>query len=409
MDRLETATAPGLWGTAVYQHDALGNRTLKSDSSVTTSVTFDADNRIESATGNEAFSAMTFTWDPAGHLASSSDGTTYLYDGHGRRVQKADAAQTIVYHYDAAGRVIAETLRDGTKVREYFYLANKLLAVDGCITGAPPGCSSERQWYHTDTLGSVLARTDLSGAVVANLDYQPWGEQWSPPAAAGDRQYNGRVYDPGTGFHDYGARMYWPEIGRFISADTYAGDIANPASLNRYSYVWNNPYKYVDPNGRNPVLMNLGQRFMQWCQSGGCQAAGNAALAAAAAVAAWAGIEIAKDAAKSDATLLPDSAWDKKAPHPQNAKNKYGPPGETIDWERYNPDTGELEKSKVTYDEFGRQKVRTDYTDHGDPDAHENPHHENTEYGPGRTDGEKSGPKPGPGKGHPETLKPSGG
>jgi RHS repeat-associated protein len=60
-------------------------------------------------------------------------------------------------------------------------------------------------------------------------------------------QYNGRVFDPGTGFHDYGARMYWPQIGRFISPDTAGPDLADPASLNRYSYVLNNPYKYVDP------------------------------------------------------------------------------------------------------------------------------------------------------------------
>jgi RHS repeat-associated protein len=70
-------------------------------------------------------------------------------------------------------------------------------------------------------------------------------------------QYNGRVFDPGTGFHDYGARMYWPQIGRFISADSYQGDIRNPASLNRYSYVLNNPYRYVDPNGHDPVQSRI--------------------------------------------------------------------------------------------------------------------------------------------------------
>jgi RHS repeat-associated protein len=65
-------------------------------------------------------------------------------------------------------------------------------------------------------------------------------------------QYNGRVFDQGTGFHDYGARMYWPQIGRFISPDTAAPDLANPASFNRYGYVLNNPYKYVDPTGLTP-------------------------------------------------------------------------------------------------------------------------------------------------------------
>jgi RHS repeat-associated protein len=71
---------------------------------------------------------------------------------------------------------------------------------------------------------------------------------------AGDRQYNGRVFDPGTDFHDYGARLYWPAIGRFVSADPLPGDPRHPVSINRYAYVMNNPLKYVDPSG----LLSLG-------------------------------------------------------------------------------------------------------------------------------------------------------
>lgn len=66
-----------------------------------------------------------------------------------------------------------------------------------------------------------------------------------------DIQYNGRIYDPSTGFHDYGARLYWPEIGRFVSVDPAGTHLENPASLNRYAYVLNNPYRYVDPDGRS--------------------------------------------------------------------------------------------------------------------------------------------------------------
>jgi len=61
-----------------------------------------------------------------------------------------------------------------------------------------------------------------------------------------------RVFDPGTGFHDYGACMYWPQIGRFISPDTAAPDLANPASFNWHSYVLNAPHKYTDSTGRTP-------------------------------------------------------------------------------------------------------------------------------------------------------------
>ncbi len=72
-------------------------------------------------------------------------GTSYLYDGLGRRVQKTVSGQSVVYHYDAAGRVLAETLPDGTKVRDYIYLAGKLIAIDGCVEGVPPTCAAVRQ------------------------------------------------------------------------------------------------------------------------------------------------------------------------------------------------------------------------------------------------------------------------
>jgi len=47
----------------------------------------------------------------------------------------------------------------------------------------------------------------------------------------------------------YGARYYDWVLGRFISADTIVPNQFNPQSLNRYSYVLNNPLKYTDPTG----------------------------------------------------------------------------------------------------------------------------------------------------------------
>lgn len=46
-----------------------------------------------------------------------------------------------------------------------------------------------------------------------------------------------------------GAREYDPSLGRWLSADSIVPDPANPQSLNRYSYVSNNPLRYVDPSG----------------------------------------------------------------------------------------------------------------------------------------------------------------
>src|SRR5207247_637341 len=83
-------------------------------------------------------------------------------------------------------------------------------------------------------------------------DYRPFGDTQSSSGATTSRQYNGRVHDQGTGLYYYGARYYDPAIGRFISADTATGGQGDLQSQNRYAYVMNNPYKYVDPTGRQP-------------------------------------------------------------------------------------------------------------------------------------------------------------
>ena len=59
-----------------------------------------------------------------------------------------------------------------------------------------------------------------------------------------------------------GARDYDPRLGRWLSADTIVPNPANPQSLNRYSYVYNNPLKYIDPSGHRACL--------NWDEDGRC-------------------------------------------------------------------------------------------------------------------------------------------
>ncbi len=49
--------------------------------------------------------------------------------------------------------------------------------------------------------------------------------------------------------YDYVARRYDPVLARFIQPDTIVPDPGDPQALNRYSYVGNNPVKYVEPTG----------------------------------------------------------------------------------------------------------------------------------------------------------------
>jgi RHS repeat-associated protein len=53
----------------------------------------------------------------------------------------------------------------------------------------------------------------------------------------------------GVGLIHMNGRVYDPEIGRFLSADPFVQDLGSLQSLNRYSYVLNNPLSYTDPSG----------------------------------------------------------------------------------------------------------------------------------------------------------------
>ena len=46
-----------------------------------------------------------------------------------------------------------------------------------------------------------------------------------------------------------GGQIYDPKFGRFLQADPFVQDPLNTQSLNRYSYVWNNPLNATDPSG----------------------------------------------------------------------------------------------------------------------------------------------------------------
>jgi RHS repeat-associated protein len=85
--------------------------------------------------------------------------------------------------------------------------------------------------------------------VVARIAYFPFGgTRTSSGTLNTDERFTGQRLDQ-SGLYYYNARYYDATIGRFISADTMVPGFSNPQSLNRYSYCWNNPLKYVDPTG----------------------------------------------------------------------------------------------------------------------------------------------------------------
>ena len=107
-------------------------------------------------------------------------------------------------------------------------------------------------YFHNDIAGTPQLATNASGALVWKENYLPYGQrQAQPPASAGNRLwYTGKPHEEDTGLTYMGARYYMPLVGRFTGMDPVDIVPEQPHSLNRYAYGNNNPYKYIDPNGK---------------------------------------------------------------------------------------------------------------------------------------------------------------
>src|SRR5439155_13050961 len=142
VDRLTRAS--GIWGSTVFSYDALGNRLSKITNSGATTTYSYSSNRLAAATGAEP---DTYAYDPNGNLTSirgfsldyefsnrltsvHSVTVSCTYDGDGKRVKKVNAAtgKTVLYHYDRAGNVLAETEGAGALQAEYRYVKGQLVA-----------------------------------------------------------------------------------------------------------------------------------------------------------------------------------------------------------------------------------------------------------------------------------------
>src|ERR1700732_3029545 len=66
---------------------------------------------------------------------------------------------------------------------------------------------------------------------------------------AGASRKTGKERDAESGLDNFGARYNASTMGRFMSPDPLGGKLVDPQTLNKYSYVRNNPINLTDPTG----------------------------------------------------------------------------------------------------------------------------------------------------------------
>lgn len=273
--------------------------------------------------GNQLKKVMDYSGSPQG-FADDSDGNSdpdddYAYDANGNMVSDTNKHITsiaynhlnlpveivfngsnrtrISYLYDAVGNKKKKTVRyivvkklietDMTNTTDYLNgfqylngLQEFLPTAGGYARASSTGTGYAYQYVHnyTDHLGNVrlsYSDTDNDGAINPTYEileensYYPFGLKhagYNDGYAYGNKyKYNGKEFQDelGLNFYDYGARNYDPAIGRWMNIDPLAEKMPE---WSPYSFCFDNPMRYVDPDGQAPTdwYLNLFTGNISW-------------------------------------------------------------------------------------------------------------------------------------------------
>ncbi|MDX2250917.1 MAG: RHS repeat-associated core domain-containing protein [Nitrospira sp.] len=213
--------------------------------SVTPNLTYDADGNL--LTQTDTSGTTTYTWDARDRLRDITGPNliaSFAYDAFNRRMSKTVNGQTTAYLYD--GDDVVQEIGAGAVSASY---------VQGLGIDEPyirRGATGD-EFYLADERGTVLALTNQAGAVTTSYAYEPFGKATQTGVSSNPFQYTGRDND-GTGLYYYRARYYSPILHRFLSEDPleFEGE-----DLNLYAYAFNDPVNLSDPSGELVPLVPL--------------------------------------------------------------------------------------------------------------------------------------------------------
>lgn len=266
-----TETVSGVSGNnwqQTFDYDRYGNRTFN-EANTTASANFPkacggamcaADKKIfnpQAQTSNNRFSTSDgYQYDPAGNTTRDAQNRKFTYDGENKqtKVETVDSNGTVTgtlgeYFYDGDGKRVKKYVPGTGETTIFIYDASGKLVAENSTLPAPTQTVS---YLTSDHLGSPRINTDQNGNVTARHDYQPFGEEITRASYGADtnrKQFTSYERDIESSLDFAQARYYGYTHARFTSPDSFAGTKSNPQTLNRYSYVMNNPLNLIDPTG----------------------------------------------------------------------------------------------------------------------------------------------------------------
>ncbi|WP_419237712.1 RHS repeat-associated core domain-containing protein [Photobacterium leiognathi subsp. mandapamensis] len=262
-----------------YRYDKLGNITYKTGvgqyyyrsshkHAVTqagdTHYTYDAAGNMVRATkqGKEERSIVWTSFNKPQRITRNGHTTSFEYDANHARFYREDSSGKQTLYFGKTYEQVVNTKTKRVEHKQYIYADGKLIALHVSDYDNQRNLRDKQiRYMHYDALSSVDLITDGYGNIVERRSFDAWGKArkllWQDtnnPAtllqlSLTTRGFTGHEHLEEVGLIHMNGRVYDADIGRFISPDPIIQAPFMTNSFNRYSYVMNNPLKYIDPTG----------------------------------------------------------------------------------------------------------------------------------------------------------------
>ncbi|WP_198675368.1 DUF6443 domain-containing protein [Pleomorphovibrio marinus] len=170
------------------------------------------------------------------------------------QTKPAPEAYMMYLLYDAEGKryKTGKLALDKNAEGKHMHLEENLyIDMDGRMEAFLVNESGVDVWFDDFRVGTspplVVEEThyDPWGLELSGLEYRYQGERY------GMEGFNGKDLVNPPGLYDFGARHYDPVVGRWWGVDPM-GDHPKQIGMSPYSAFWNNPVRYIDPDGKMP-------------------------------------------------------------------------------------------------------------------------------------------------------------